>query len=95
MFVDNATVELHDGIQILNWYILRTLSLYFRYTSFDPEIIGQYGKITPSYKWEIKLCCAQIPHPVIFDSLWFLLTKLMILWAGQVYGPDIAGNCYR
>ena len=41
---------------------------------------------------------AQIPHPVILDSLWFFAYEaydsLGFIWA-KFTDPDTVGNCYR
>ena len=51
-------VELYDGdtaFELVYSFVNSNGVMLPGYTSFDPEIIGQYGKITPfMYKWEIK-----------------------------------------
>lgn len=104
MFVDNAVVELQDGdttYELIYSFVNSNGVILPGYTSFDPEIIGQYGK---NYTLNVQVgdkeahAKAQIPHPVILDSLWFFAYEaydsLGFIWA-KFTDPDTVGNCYR
>ena len=104
MFVDDAVVELHDGdttFELMYSFVNSNGVILPGYTSFDPEIIGQYGK---NYTLHVQVgdkeahAKAQIPHPIILDSLWFLAYEaydsLGFIWA-KFTDPDTVGNCYR
>ena len=104
MFVDDAVVELSDGdttYELIYSFVNSNGVILPGYTSFDPEIIGQYGK---NYSLHVQVgdkeahAKAQIPQPIILDSLWFFAYEaydsLGFIWA-KFTDPDTVGNCYR
>lgn len=104
MFVDDAVVELSDGdttYELVYSFVNSNGVILPGYTSFDPEIIGQYGK---NYSLHVQVgdkeahAKAQIPQPIILDSLWFFAYEaydsLGFIWA-KFTDPDTVGNCYR
>ena len=104
MFVDDAVVELSDGdttYELVYSFVNSNGVILPGYTSFDPDVIGQYGK---NYSLHVQVgdkeahAKAQIPQPIILDSLWFFAYEaydsLGFIWA-KFTDPDTVGNCYR
>ena len=104
IFVEDAQVELYDGdttYQLTYSFINSNGVILPGYTSFDPNIIGQYGR---NYTLNVQVgdkeahATAKIPQPIILDSLWFLAYEaydsLGFIWA-KFTDPDTTGNCYR
>ena len=104
MFVDDAVVELSDGdttYELIYSFVNSNGVILPGYTSFDPDVIGQYGK---NYSLHVQVgdkeahAKAQIPQPIILDSLWFFAYEaydsLGFIWA-KFTDPDTVGNCYR
>ena len=104
MFVDDAVVELSDGdttYELVYSFVNSNGVILPGYTSFDPDLIGQYGK---NYSLHVQVgdkeahAKAQIPQPIILDSLWFFAYEaydsLGFIWA-KFTDPDTVGNCYR
>lgn len=104
MFVDDAVVELSDGdttYELVYSFVNSNGVILPGYTSFDSDVIGQYGK---NYSLHVQVgdkeayAKAQIPQPIILDSLWFFAYEaydsLGFIWA-KFTDPDTVGNCYR
>ena len=104
IFIPDAVVTLSDGDTTLNlnFELIPVESSPLPVPGYtDTNFIGQYGK---NYTLHVQVgdkeahAKAQIPQPIILDSLWFFAYEaydsLGFLWA-KFTDPDTVGNCYR
>ena len=104
IFIPDAVVTLSDGDTTLNlnFELIPVEGSPLPIPAYtDTNFIGQYGK---NYTLHVQVgdkeahAKAQIPQPIILDSLWFFAYEaydsLGFIWA-KFTDPDTVGNCYR